>query len=103
MRMEKIKLVYLLLAFQQKLVLPTFCVAIGIGVTGYFMVWSTPIIEGIGFGYILAGPLTHYFVYDVRNENEYYFYFNAGLNKIALYSSTTVLNTLIGTLILCYA
>jgi hypothetical protein len=101
--MEKPRLIFLLSAFQQKLVLPTFCVAIGIGIAGYFMVWSTPIIEGIGFGYILAGPLTHYFIYDVRDNNEYYFYYNAGLNKITLYSSTTAINALIGGLIIYYA
>lgn len=101
--MKGSKLILLVAAFQQKLVLPTFCVAIGIGIAGYFMVWSTPIIEGTGFGYILAGPLTHYFIYEVRNNNEYYFYYNAGLNKITLYSSTTVINALIGGLILYYA
>jgi hypothetical protein len=101
--MDKLRLIFLLSAFQQKLVFPTFCVAIGIGIAGYFMVWSTPIIEGTGFGYILAGPLTHYFIYEVRNTNEYYFYYNAGINKIALYCSTTTINTLIGALILYYA
>lgn len=90
-------------AFQQKLILPTFCVALGIGIAGYFMVWSTPLLEGTGFGYILAGPLTQYFIYEIRNENEYYFYFNMGLSKIMLYGSTVILNLTIGALILFYA
>ena len=90
-------------AFQQKLILPTFCVALAIGIAGYFMVWSTPLVQGTGFGYILAGPLTHYFIYELRNENEYYFYFNMGFNKIMLYSSTVILNLIVGALILFYA
>jgi hypothetical protein len=92
-----------IIAFQKKLILPTFCVALGIGIAGYFMVWSTPLVQGTGYGYILAGPLTHYFIYEVRNENEYYFYFNLGLNKIMLYGSTVMLNLILGVLILWYA
>jgi hypothetical protein len=90
-------------AFQQKLILPTFCVALGIGIAGYFMIWSTPLVKGTGFGYILAGPLTHYFIYESRNENEYYFYFNIGLTKMMLYASTVILNLMFGGLILFYA
>ena len=93
----------LISAFQQKLILPTFCVALAIGIAGYFMVWSTPLVQGTGFGYFLAGPLTHYFIYELRNENEYFFYFNLGLNKISLYASTAILNLILGTLILFYA
>lgn len=93
----------LLVAFQKKLILPTFCVALGIGIAGYFMIWSTPIIQGTGFGYILAGPLVHYSIYERRDANEYYFYFNAGLSKFILYSSTVALNAIAGIVILCYA
>ena len=91
------------IAFQQKLILPTFCLAIAIGIAGYFMLWSTPLVRGTGFGYILAGPLTHYFIYELRNENEYYFYFNMGLNKTMLYASTVIINLIFGGLILFYA
>ena len=90
-------------AFQQKLILPTLCVALAIGIAGYFMIWSTPLVQGTGFGYFLAGPLTHYFIYELRNENEYYFYFNLGLNKIVLYTSTVTLNLILGAVILFYA
>ena len=93
-------MIALLTAFQQKLILPTFCLAVAIGFAGYFMPWSTPIVEGIGFGYFLAGPLIHYFIYEVRNENEYYFYFNKGITKIILYGSTLIINLILGSLIL---
>jgi hypothetical protein len=90
-------------AFHQKLILPTFCVALAIGFAGYFMVWSTPIIEGTGYAYILAGPLSHYFIYELKNENEYYFYFNKGLQKSTLYTTTIVLNSILSGIILFYA
>ena len=89
--------------FQQKLILPTLSVAVGVGIAGYFSIWSIPIIQGTGFGYILAGPLTHYFIYELRYPNEYYFYFNLGLNKSVLCTSTAFINFIIGGLILYYA
>jgi hypothetical protein len=89
--------------FQQKLILPTLSVAVGVGIAGYFSIWSTPFIQGTGFGYILAGPLTHYFIYELRHPNEYYFYFNLGLNKSILYAATAFINFIISGLILYYA
>jgi hypothetical protein len=67
------------------------------------MIWSTPIIQGMGFGYFLAGPLTQYLIYELRSENEYYFYFNKGFSKQILYTSTVILNSVLGGLILYYA
>lgn len=93
-------MILLLATFQLRLLLPTFCVALAIGVAGYFMVWSTPIIPGTGFGYFLAGPMVHYYLYELRHPNEYYFYFNAGLSKILLYSTTVGLNVVLGASIL---
>jgi hypothetical protein len=82
------------------MLLPTFCVALAIGVAGYFMIWSTPIVLGTGFGYFLAGPMVHYYLYELRHPNEYYFYFNAGLSKILLCSTTLGLNGILGATIL---
>jgi hypothetical protein len=89
-----------LLSFHKKLILPTFVVAIGIGAAGYFMIFSTPFLKGFGFGYILSGLITQYFVYDVRHTNEYFFYYNLGITKPVLYGSTLVLNFFIGIMIL---
>lgn len=96
-------MIWLLVSFHQKLLLPTLCTAVAIGIAGYFMVWSTPIDQGTGFGYILSGPLTQFFLYDLRNPNEYYFYFNKGLSKLHLYVSSLVVNTILGAIILSYA
>jgi len=93
----------LLSTFQQKLIIPTFCTSLAIGIAGYFMIWSTPIIEGAGFGYFLAGPMVHYYLYDLKNPNEYYFYHNAGLSKLILYVITIGLNAGLGTAVVCSA
>jgi hypothetical protein len=93
-------MILLLGNFQRKLVFPTFCVSLGIGIAGYFMIWSTPIISGTGYGYFLAGPMVHYYVYELRHPNEYYFYFNGGLSKLVLYASTIAVNSTIAVLIL---
>lgn len=93
-------MILLVVTFQQKLILATFCVALGIGIAGYFMIWSAPIIQGTAYGYFLAGPMVHYYLYDLRNPNEYYFYANAGLSKTCLYLTTAGLNLGIGGAIL---
>jgi len=93
-------MILLIYFFQQKLLIPTFSLALAIGIAGNFMIFSTPIPEGIGYGYIFAGPLAHYFIYDLRYKNEYYFYFNRGLDKVTLYGSTLILNLIIGSSIL---
>ena len=85
--------------FQQKLIIPTFCASVAIGIAGYFMIWSTPIIQGTGFAYFVAGPMVQYYLYDLRNPNEYYFYHNAGLSKQVLYVTTFGLNAGIGALV----
>ncbi len=97
-------LMFLLLScFQQKLLLPTLCTSVAIGIAGYFMIWSTPIIQGMGFGYFLAGPMVHYYLYDLRNPNEYYFYYNAGVSKRILYGTTVGLNAGVGSVIVFWS
>ena len=93
-------LLEVLLSFHKKLIIPTFVVAIGIGAAGYFMIFSTPFLRGFGVGYIFAGLITQYFEYDLRHSNEYFFYYNLGINKTVLYGSTLALNLIIGIVIL---
>ena len=89
-----------LFAFQKKLIFPTLSLAISVGAVGSFIVFSLPFIQSFGAGYIVAGPLMHYFTYELGRQNEYYFYFNLGLGKLHLYLSTIVLNTSLGLIIL---
>ncbi len=54
----------------------------------------------IGLAYIFCTPLTHFLVYEVRNSNEYYFYYNLGLSKITLWACTVVVSIIIGLILL---
>jgi len=50
----------------------------------------------LGVSYIIFTPMFHYFIYEVRNPNEYYFYYNMGISKLVLWFSTLILSALIG-------
>jgi hypothetical protein len=63
---------------------------IGLGIVGAFS------LKTIGISYIFSGLLFHYLIYEVRNRNEYYFYYNLGLSRLILWVVTFVLSLLIG-------
>ena len=84
-----------ILIFYQKLIVPTSVFSgllglIGFGITGEFS------FKVLGISYIILGLLFHYFVYEIRNHNEYYFYYNIGLSKLTLWVSTFILSLIIG-------
>jgi len=84
-----------ILIFYQKLITPTLILSgllgiIGLGITGEFS------LKAIGISYIFLGLLFHYFIYEVRNSNEYYFYYNLGLSRLSLWIITFVLSLIIG-------
>lgn len=84
-----------ILIFYQKLIIPTLILSgllgfIGLGITGEFS------LKTIGVSYIFLGLLFHYFIYEVRNNNEYYFYYNMGLSRLSLWIITLFLSLIIG-------
>ena len=84
-----------ILIFYQKLIIPTLILSgllgfIGLGITGEFS------LKTIGVSYIFLGLLFHYFIYEVRNNNEYYFYYNMGLSRLSLWLITFFLSLIIG-------
>ncbi|MHA4896323.1 hypothetical protein ACXZ1K_16335 [Pedobacter sp. PWIIR3] len=83
--------------FYQKLVIPSLIVStmLSVLVFGY-----TEAFKGCGISFIFLTPAFHYFTYDLKNPNEYYFYYNLGLGKLLLWSGT-VLFSFLGGLILC--
>lgn len=58
--------------------------------TGKFS-WGT-----VGVYYILMSMVFHYFIYEIRNPNEYYFYYNMGLNRYILWGANLFLSLIIG-------
>jgi hypothetical protein len=82
------------LFFYRKLLLPSllFSLAVafvGFVFTGYF---SLPTVS---IGYFLLTPLFQYFIYELRNPNEYYFYNNLGLSRIHLWVMSLALSFLV--------
>lgn len=42
----------------------------------------------IGLSFSLIAPFVQYFVYDIKDKNQYYYYYNLGLSNIMLWVST---------------
>jgi hypothetical protein len=84
-----------ILFFYKKLVIPSVILSvmialIGMSITGRFS------LKGIGLAYLFSSLLFQYFIYEIRNPNEYYFYYNIGLNKGILWSTTILISLIIG-------
>jgi hypothetical protein len=84
--------------FYKKLIIPSLSTAVLVGMTGWALT-NTFSLKWTGFAYVFLAPLFHYFIYEVRNSNEYYFYYNLGLSRTALWASTFLVS-LVAALIL---
>jgi hypothetical protein len=82
-----------ILYFYQKLVLPSLAVSL---LLPLFSMKYADLNVGIGASYIIITPLFHYFTYEIKNPNEYYFYFNLGLSKARLWTCTILISFLLG-------
>jgi hypothetical protein len=54
------------------------------------------LIRTIGIVYICLTPVFQYFIYEIRNPEEYYFYYNMGLSKLFLWVYSLIISTVIG-------
>jgi hypothetical protein len=45
----------------------------------------------IGLCFIFIAPLVQYYVYEIKNKNEYYYYNNLGLDNHKLWVSTFII------------
>jgi len=79
------RLVKNIFLFQQKIFFISYTLAIVLGFIfgGY--------LKSIGISFLFVSPFVHLFVYEVKNKNEYYYYYNLGLSKIVLWSSTIII------------
>ena len=51
--------------------------------------------ETFGLSFLLILPVLHYFIYELRFKNEYYFYANLGFSRIFLWSGTVLLSLIV--------
>ncbi|MET4138404.1 hypothetical protein ABIB30_000764 [Pedobacter sp. UYP1] len=84
--------------FYKKLVIPSLALSVLLGFFGTSLVRIT---TGIGISYIILTPIVHYFIYEINNANEYYFYHNLGFSKVSLWINTMVTSLMVGLAFLC--
>ena len=88
-----------ILIFYKKLIIPTLTVAILIACLGISKS-ETFSLPAVGFSYIFLTPLFHYFIYELRNPNEYFFYYNFGLSKLILWVSSLTISIVVGLILI---
>ncbi|MGB5652608.1 MAG: hypothetical protein WBM56_02115 [Robiginitalea sp.] len=71
--------------FQKKIAPPALFISVLLGLT-FFKSFSA-----VGLIFLLLAPFWHYYIYEVRYKQEYYFYFNLGLTRLVLWVSTLTL------------
>ncbi len=81
------KTLKVILLFQKKIVLISYCIAIVLGI-----LFTEKLI--VGFSYLLIAPLIHFFLYNIKSKYEYYYYYNLGISNATLWSSTIVIGIL---------
>jgi hypothetical protein len=82
--------------FYKKLICPSLALSLCFGV---LMGTTSEFIGMTGFAYILVAPFFHLMIYDLTGSGEYYFYYNLGLSKLALWVNTAVTSLIIGLLL----
>lgn len=84
-----------ILLFYRKLIIPLIIFSILVGLLGSSGS-AHSILRGIGLSYIFLTPLFQYFLYEIRNPEEYYLFYNLGLSRLTLWVSSLVISLLIG-------
>ena len=84
--------------FYKKLVIPALTMSAAIAAIA--LIYSGNFsFKWFGISYMIVVPVFHYYIYEVRNPNEYYFYYNMGLSKPLLWLATLIFSSLIGLII----
>lgn len=85
--------------FYRKLIIPAIVMSVLMGLFG-LMASDSVSTRSIGAAYMLFAPFFHFAIYEIRNPNEYYFYFNLGLSKMVLWISTIAISFCIGLILM---
>lgn len=83
--------------FYQKLIIPSLVLSILLSL----LIMKLPdFFIGIGISFIFFTPTIHFFIYEVNNPNEYYFYYNLGLSRLNLWLITIVISIISGVILM---
>ena len=93
------KIVIIIWMFYKKLIIPGFSMSIVIESLPYLNTGSFS-FKWLGISYMILTPMFQYYIYEIRNPDEYYFYYNMGINKLILWMSTVILSFLIGLMLM---
>lgn len=91
------RIVNVLWVFYKKLILPSIVVS-ALLASFYFKLGE--IVKGTGMAYIFLAPVFHYLLYDFTSPKEYYFYYNMGLSKVALWVNTILMSLIISVVLM---
>ncbi|MBL4746952.1 MAG: hypothetical protein JKY08_11385 [Flavobacteriaceae bacterium] len=104
------KIIITLLTFYKKLIIPASITAVLNGYSFGYIAVLTRADKGesislfstgaAAVSYLIFSLAFQYFVYECKNANEYYFYYNLGLNKTLLWISNLTISLIITALIL---
>lgn len=83
--------------FYKKIIIPPLLLSI---ILSFLLLPRPYLFIGTGTAFILLFPTIHYFTYEIRKPREYYFYYNLGLGKLMLWTTTIGLSFLTGFLIM---
>ena len=81
-------------AFYSKIIIPSVSLSIIVGLFGATNLNS--FFHAFGIAHIILTTIVQYATYELRNPKEYYFYYNIGLSKPALYVYTFIISLFIG-------
>jgi len=84
--------------FYKKLVIPALSMSAAIASIAFFNSCSFS-FKWFGISYLIVTPLFQYYIYEIRNPNEYYFYYNMGMSKPILWLATLIFSLFIGLII----
>jgi hypothetical protein len=75
--------------FYKKLIVPVLSMSVLTGLIVYLNTGSaTTAINLAGISCLFYTPMFQYFIYEIRNPQEYYFYYNMGISRLKLWLST---------------
>jgi len=84
--------------FYKKLIIPALSMSAAIAAIAFIYSGNFS-FKWFGISYIIVVPVFQYYIYETRNPNEYYFYYNMGMSKPILWLATFVFSSLIGLII----